>query len=864
MAEVTHDGEASLVYETGNHVTPAKHGAADDVPSEMRWRDFHVLDPTIGSRFATAMEMLERLCYAVWGSRPIYLPSFKQWYKRQHPRCNWMAEQTKEVFCDLGTPNCNNMYRSYYEYGALGLSAYSYVKPNVPIRSRSGDWRLQRIDGVRVHDDTWFPVGSVVRDDGTQEDYNGRQTYDPKGNGYFGGDPTMIGTNGDVQIVGEDVNVYYLPPEALADQVEEVWLHYNSLELEMELQPEGYYLGTIPNQDHNTLVEWFIELIVQPPVGLPYTRYEPGGESPPASGKSYTYTAFSHYVSYPNGLPELWSVCAKSTDVYQFTDDETIQVGLINLARFVLDYLASRTVHHPATMDNISQCCTGIPVRFRWSGSAPWPHYQEGGKDSTDWVTPLHNRDADDGDGSQAARMSWRGAEEWWGDNPRYGPGASWLSIPEYLYLDHFSYIDADVCAVYWRGLERGLQPGDVIHRTHLEEIIAAVDFIVANGIWEKRPIKYRVLTPDFEVQGHSCGYGMDDGTPFEAAFDCRYQDPYTLEWSDFSAPVDWDDCWENDGGDPADKAPFGICYITYVFIKYCSCVDQSPDASGSAEYVQCTPDAYLGSCSSWLAGGYLENLVQWSPAVPGMEPEGLFEQCKSYACEWAAYICGPIQCVDGVDANHGNGRRKAREDGCDQNSRDDVLSWGNCFGETYSCAPKTSDPDDHDLGFQTVTTVRFTSAANEWAGHCNAECTDCAYECILWQEDVPELPGYPDYRYPNDDEGNPGEMLCNGGCDEVSLAHDSEYICGLSLADCMASYVWAAVDLNLDVNGMPTLRDYETEPSEAAMDVLEAGCAAEDIYPTESQILYELGECPCGTFTGPMCTDTFCERAVA
>ncbi len=864
MAEVTYNGGASLVYETGNHVTPAKHGAMDDVPSEMRWRDLHALDPTLGSRYKTAMEMLERLNFVVWGSRPIYLPSFKQWYHRQHPRCNWMAEQTKEVFCDLGTPNCNNMYRSYYEYGAMGSAAYGYIKPNVPIRSRSGDWKLQRVDGVRVHDDTWFPVGSVSRDDGSQEDYNGRQTYDPKGHGYFGGDPTMIGTDGDVQIVGEAVNVYYTPPEALASQVSEVWLHYNSTSVQMVLQPEGYYLGTIAAQDHNTLVEWYIELIVQPPVGDPYSRYDPGGESPPVSGKYYSYTAFSHYVSYPNGLPELWSKCAKSTDAYQFTDDETIQVGLINLARFVLDYLASRTIHHPATMDSIAQCCTGLPVRFRWSGSAPWPHYQEGGKDSTDWVTPLHNRDADDGDGSEAARMSWRGTDEWWGDNPMYGPGASWLTTPEYLWLDHFSYVDDDICAVYWRGLERGLQPGDVIHRSHIEEIIAAVNFIVDNGIWEKRPIKYRVLTPDFDVQGHPCGYGMDDGTPFDAAFTCRYRDPVTYEYSAYSAPVDWEDCWDNDAGDPPDKAPFGICYLSHHAVKSCSCSDGIVIETNTSERVECVKEAALESCSSYLAGGWIHNHGEWSAAAPPFEPEGLFQMCIAMVCEWAAYICGPQQCVEGVDAYHGNGHRKEREDGCDQNRRDDVVSWGNYFGETYCCASKTSDPDDHDIGFETVTAVHISSAADAWAGHCNAECEDCAYICIPWQTDVPELPGYPDYRYPDDPDGSIGEMLCEGGCDQTGPAKDSEYTCGLGIADCAANYVWAAIDLNLDENGMPTLRDYAESPSEDVVDALIAGCAAELIYPTESQVLTELSTCPCGTFTGPTCENTFCARAVA
>ncbi len=862
MGEITYEGGASLVYETGNHVTPAKHGAATDVPSEMRWRDFHVLDPTLGSRFKSAMEKLERLCYAVWGSRPIYLPSFKQWYKRRHPRCTWLAEQTEEVFCNYGTPNCNNKYWRFHETGALGAAAYGYVTPHVPIRSRSGDWKLQRVDGVRTHDATWFPVGSVARDDGTQEDYNGRQTYDPKGNGYFGGDPAMIGTDGEVQIVGEAVNVYYTPPASLASQVSGVWLHYASTSTAMVIQPEGYYLGTIPAQDHNTLVEWYIHVIVQPPVGDPYSRYEPGGESPPASGKCYSYTAFSHYVSYPTGLPELWSKCAKSTDAYQFTEDETIQPGLINLARFVLDYLASRTTHHPATLPSVAACCTGLPVRFRWSGSAPWPHYQEGGKDSADWVTPLHNRDMDDGDGSEAARMSWRGAEEWWGDNPRYGPGASWLSIPEYLYLDHFSYIDADVCAVYWRGLERGLQPGDVIHRTHVEEIIAAVDFLVTNGIWSKQPIKRRINTPTYEIHGHSCGYCETESGPCAGTHLCRYRDPITLEYSPYLAPTDWADCWDDGPGDPPDKAPFGICYISYYTGKLYGCSGGVVVDDQFAQYLQCAPDAYQDSCSTWAGGGKLTNQQSWT-ASDGLEPEGSAHMCSGYACEWSAYICGPRANPDGPDSLHGNGRIKVREDGCGNNWRNDVASWGNRFGDTYMCAGIAGDPDDHDIGLETVTEVHFSTAAEEWAGHCTAAET-CSFACVTWQDDVPVLAGYPDMRYPDDDDGTPGDPLCEGMCDSLGVVKQSDYVCGLSLADCMASYCWCAVDLMLDVNGYPDLADYASTPAEAFIDGLLAACAAESIYPTESQILYELGECPCGTLTGPACGDTFCARAVA
>src|SRR5690606_8433047 len=162
-------------------------------------------------------------------------------------------------------------------------------------------------------------------------------------------------------------------------------------------------------------------------------RYEPGGAAGPTPEQQYTYTAFTHWNPYPHELPELWLKCAKGTDRYAFTAEETIEPALINLARFILASIGLSHEHAPHPRPGLPLCCLRMPIRFRWSGSAPWPHYISGGKDAATHFIPLHNRDARVPTLSAGARASWRGVEHLWagGDqNPKYGPGASWLSVP--------------------------------------------------------------------------------------------------------------------------------------------------------------------------------------------------------------------------------------------------------------------------------------------------------------------------------------------------------------------------------------------------------------------------------------------------
>ena len=60
----------------------------------MNWRQIHCIDPTLGSRFKTAMIRLEELLYALYGAPPVYdeYPNDWEWWKREHPRCQWEPE----------------------------------------------------------------------------------------------------------------------------------------------------------------------------------------------------------------------------------------------------------------------------------------------------------------------------------------------------------------------------------------------------------------------------------------------------------------------------------------------------------------------------------------------------------------------------------------------------------------------------------------------------------------------------------------------------------------------------------------------------------------------------------------------------
>lgn len=547
-------------YPAGLRVLPK--GSSPAGQGEINWEN------TLPGQFALAMERLEGLLYALFGSRPAAYPAGGgqwhkcQWYDRVHPRCLWGPEIWEQRFLGWKTEPGGSYYWDFYptgrEYAALGQepACCPQPRPQVPIRSRSGDPAGQYRNGqwigysVGKHNRTYFPLGSVGRTEGAA-------VYDPEGKGWFGATqpgrpeenkpPWLTTANGYTWKPGEDVEFSWQPPSGLPT-IRGVWLHYR-LRLpgqawgdwqiaSMSLQ-SGAYRAVVPAQPHDTRCRWYIEVQAEPDV----TVYDPGGDAPPSHAAAYRFQWFTHYNPYANGLPEMLSNYGgvdirHGTDYYTFEGAEEVQPALLNLVRFVLNWLGSNccaqeydgecwetwercdAVHHNPRFrgDDDGLCCIPMPIRFRWSGSNRVGHYVRSGKgapggDPSD-PRPLHNHpEHTPGPGEQwgyeASRKAWRGIKVLYTDeqhfgNPLYGSGYSWGTAPGTYPLLYFptyaSYPKVHASYGYW-----GLRDGDVIEAVHLREIVDAVDYLIRYGVWTTTELCTRPRTPS-TYGGASCG----------------------------------------------------------------------------------------------------------------------------------------------------------------------------------------------------------------------------------------------------------------------------------------------------------------------------------------------------------------------
>jgi len=853
MPEQAIDVTARWAYETDSHLTGARitRGSGEwtepEAPGRMIWAEIH--DTTLPARFKTALEQLERLCYAVFGSRPQqYTPTFKDWWHRVHPRCLWGPEQWEQVWCPNGPPPaCTEYHWRWHEYAALGQCLYC-PQPTVPIRSRSGDWRRQMIEAAG--DRLYFPIGSVERDNGSQTTAFGGDfkvplagsdyVFDPLGAGHFGGDPAHVGTDGDVEVAGEDVEVRYTPPAALAALVQSATLYWNGVAVPMTLDG-GIWNGTIPAQLHDTQVLWHIAVLFQAPGEPAYTRHEPGGENVPDDAHRYSFTCYTHWNPYPHGLPELWSKCKKGTDEYRFDPTECIQPELINLARFVLDDLAGRFQHSPKTRAELPGCCLDLPIKFRWSGSAPWPIYLRNGKAGVDGVRPLHN--LDDGAGDLSARRTWRGVDEEWAGhpawpNPEYGSGVSWEPIPFEPRLEQWDYEGPEDCRIYWTGAHRGLQLGDVIDAVHLEEIIAAVNYLVDGGLWLLQPVRQRPMTPTEEIWGGlACGYWTHvdapnnvDDSGWHTTLACC-QNPYPADPEDcdhYPAPASWDACWHS-------QDPDSPCWVAVINDRHCWLYPDDLMGDSLSRSIDCSVAATISGDSVYAQSSEL-NAQQYR-----------YVDCNRHRLGWWGFICGPIinpggpHYELGVDVVHGNSLTKRRwTHDCwpfEKTLLNMGRSAGNHLEEVFTC--ETPAEGYNAVDFETVTAVKFPGFGDPWlAWDCEIVACEDGYDYECWwlsSGEVPAIPGFPDYRYWNKPDGSLGDMYCATTCVPAAYtpgAHSGSLTCGFSLPTaCSGTQVYTCICLYLDMNGMVTLRDYEPDPG----------------------AYYEpwLTECPCETETG-------------
>ncbi len=597
MANVDVTSLQQATFGVGSHGDESFASAEDSnalTPAQMRWQDIHpaglvVLpkgsaaagageinwEDTLGGKFALAMQKLEGLLYAMFGSRPDAIVDsseptgwvIRQWYDRLHPRCLWGPEMWERSSIDP-TPACEAAPGSCWEYKATGKEyaalgenppCCSMPVPSVPIRSRSGDPGRQYQLGS--HDRDNFPIGSVSRAYSTTP-------FDPGGKGYFGasypGRHDAVGT----WYAGEAVTVSYTPPNPLPEGTfYGAKLYYNVSEdgvtwpvsfTEVSMTGGPTYTADIPAQYHGYYVRWYVSLtysIMMGPVEIYRTIYDPGSTTAPTLGTAYSFRFWYHYNPYANGLPEMLDAYGDNgdvdirhgTDYYQFDSSETIQFELLNMVRWVLSWLggdcctgeydacAETDLRADAVQFNPrfrgggnGACCIYMPIRFRWSGSNQHPHYLTGGKsteeqsDGTVGTSPLHNRDTDTG--SSAARKTWRGISMLYTgvplENVHYGGGYSWGTAPGTFTL---MYVPAESSEpqVYATYPSWGLRAGDVIEAVHIQEIIDAIDYLIDYGAWATAPIYSTPMSPG-TYQGHECGT-VHDIQPFSEEWNILY-----------------------------------------------------------------------------------------------------------------------------------------------------------------------------------------------------------------------------------------------------------------------------------------------------------------------------------------------------
>lgn len=852
--------EVVAVRESAQYATTA-HGIEQyhDEGYVTRWGDF--IDTTIATRFKLAMIRLEELLYAIYGARPQYAEGATDglWYKRPDPRCLWPEQVKYTDYMDFATQTI--ISGGWKEYAAYGAS-WKGDCPTVPKKSRSGDpdYQFRRVDHA-----IQAPYGSITRTVGAE-------VYDPRSTKYDSGTPV---------VAGEVVTITYTPPVDLKYPIAHAYLHSN-VAATVEMTPSGdHFYATIAKQAQNTIVKWYVRILwydteaetndwCYDPHGATGVKFAPATPDPPEKphyrglNDAYTYVQFTHYNQYEHGLPEFlhWydQQWRKNCDSYEFTPDEKIQVGLINLCRWTLDYLGAR-LHHPPRVrgpqgQNDTACCFYMPITWLWSGANAQGHYVSGGKIGT---TPLFSRpgeeiDSDDASVAEQARMTWRGVPRVFDETPyhmnqTYGGDESWLAEPEAFFAEYGydpSYPpEGEYGFHYW--LEagragRGLREGDVIDAVHIEEIIAAIDYLVRYGVWTYTDICRLPLTPGTFV-GYTCGYYWSSEDPAE-----QWQRPKCCEdyvenseggiqdgWcTPWSKPT-WQEC--------TDDCLNWVCSLEHRWDGTCSSTSGAAYSYGT----DCDVDTPTGvNC------GYGSSYVQCSETAGSGVVNELVRG-------WSAYVCGPSRTKDGPDDLHGNGFIKTRmTHGYPPDDRTIGAKMGNRFGAVDACAEFIGEVGvDDDFDFEVVTPARWTCAASHWIQHksCSAP-VPCDYDDLSYYEG---LPGWKETNRSYVVSGSYTELAhCNAFDAFISGAHRFAQGCRANMPDphiCNDNKTWVAIELNVDDTGAP-YGDHESYSSDGDGQLIPKLYPYEMPQPTGGQYVESPDNCPCETVENPtLCT---------
>ncbi len=800
-------------------------------------------------------------------------------------RCSFIGEIgcVTEADCENGCHDYVTAEHAALGYNPP-CCAEAGAPPSVPIRSRSGDPQEQY--RVGAHDRDCFPLGSVARthedDSGQEHDPKGFGYFGATQPGRIDNianpwlDVTVGGNPVYEHEAGESVTFTWTKPAGV-DEPDAVYIRaqfkapggsWGSVSITAMTESGGVWSHTEAARQHGTECRWLLHYQINevpPSPGHPGTpavnRYEPGGETVPDGADWHYFVWFRHYNPFANGLPELLDSYAgvdvrHGTDHYEFDGSETIQPELINLARFVLSWLGGDNCNreyggchetdlrvdalHHNPRDYASDhglCCAPKPLRFRWSGSNAYPHYLAGGKGGTHGVKPLLSTDTDSG--SQAARKSWRGVgpdfqRDDFDLNPFWGHGYSWGTAPgtyRLLYRPIW-YEDARVFEKYE---EVGLRTGDVIEAAHLQEIIDAVDYIIQHGAWVMTDICTRKAT-SVSMLGITCGtqrHRYDDGSTSDddtVVNPCMNACTNDCEGDGYCTPYDpptWSECYSNCTDEKA------ILLASHTAETYEEYEHGGLGAHGYDETwcIHCdgtTPcnNMFAGDCggaASRLDSCYVRDTETPYDCIAGGSPDGrLASSCAVAVRGLAYYFCGPAQCKDGWDADHGNGLFKRRYDhdystgNLNEAATGPVshLSGGNCFGDIFACGGESVD-------FETVTAVVNSGLASGWWAHCSEPPTLCAgTEWAL--ADPPEIPGWGMWQ--RDAEDNPTYPLCQAQPFEFECTPRKDCtIDGSTFDVCAGRKTWVAINLRLDNTevaygtsgeGIPTLSPYDLTES--------------------------------------------------
>jgi hypothetical protein len=840
-----------------DHVNEADH---DDV---YRFRPDALIGTDLRLRFKDALMKLEGLLYAVFGAIPDYENQIP-WYDRENPRCQWpqqLVEQPRDTF---GSPG---YVESWQITAARGQTHGGTTSPSVPVRSRSGDPAVQF---ARSPHSTYFPRGSVQRYCGSPGS-TGHQVHDPAS--AYKAFPSWPDA--------ENVTVRWTQPAGV-QSVESLTLHYRiegggSQQVAMaETEPgSGIWEATItpPADQQDRWVDWYITGRFD---GAAIDRHDPdtGATAPVLGGRvsdpehdrdpnhAYTFVFFSHHNPYAGGLPELWPLCKRGTDEYRFDASEQIQPQLINLARWCLDYIGRHTQHHPRRRGSAwEHCCIHMPVHFRWSGANHPGHYLSGGKGGSDNVRPLTNSPEESFSGaSESARMTWRGQDMLWKGtdwpdlygNCQFGGDESWISPPEVVHQDLCPDLPWPANWDYCRGC--GLQPGDIIDPVHLEEIVAAVEFFLDQGVWLTMPT-YSMRWSPAGVGGLDCGRELAEIIGGSPLFGCYERDRINASWlccseSNPCPGGSWDDCQGRHercilAQGQSEWAYYIDHYAYGVFQEHCRFKSLNCNATGASP---------VGG-GSHAFETEINSGPDHDPSIP-QQDLSVSNSRGASAIGWSAYLCGPRPYLgapgegeyasgnpmwSAIDTAHGNGFSKARRQwiGGQFTLVDWTLSFGNSFEGTtpIMCGSHPEDPEPHpSLDFYEVKTVYWRGLATGWLGETSVTpsavqaCMDsfCADSFSAWVAggtsgyplSIPgmgiyQLPGWHDGDWPGSDWPADEDLLCHWDWNDC-ISHGNLGCWTWGDCDvfdpypyCLGDTAYVEINLNIDGEGRPTLRPF-------------------------------------------------------